>query len=187
MNRIQKIFSYDAGTHPFKNSFFSHETPPHTFSSPHAPPHLHCLLQSEYCILSSGLGNFIESVGKNKNILFLPPINYSQLLQLDYYSKECFGFDIINWSNFEFYKEISKFLDEETGVNMVVSNIKYYLEKDYRNVIQKRVNNFLKGNQNMFFEKRCNYINQFDKNSSEYIAKLIINDLNGGENNENTK
>lgn len=143
--------------------------------------------ESEYCILSSGLGNFIESVGKNKNILFLPPINYSQLLQLDYYSKECFGFDIINWSNFEFYKEISKFLDEETGVNMVVSNIKCYLEKDYRNVIQKRVNNFLKGNQNMFFEKRCNYINQFDKNSSEYIAKLIINDLNGGENNENTK
>lgn len=145
------------------------------------------LENSSYCILASGLGNFIESVGKNKNILFLPPINYSQLLQLDYYNEEKLGFNIINWNEFEFYKEIPKFLDEETGVNMVVSNIKQYLLKDYRSIILKKINEFLNSNQSDFFERRGNYIDSFDGNASSFIANTIINDLNGGETNENTK
>lgn len=143
--------------------------------------------ESEYCILASGLGNFIESVGKNKNILFLPPINYSQLLQLDYYSKENLGFEIINWSNFKFYKEIPQFLDEETGVNMVVSNIKCYLEEDYRNIISMKINNFLNSNQNEFFERRYKYIDSLEQNASKKIAKIILDDLYGGEINEDSK
>jgi len=143
--------------------------------------------ESEYCILASGLGNFIESVGKNKNILFLPPINYSQLLQLDYYSKENLGFEIINWSNFKFYKKIPQFLDEETGVNMVVSNIKHYLEKDYRNIISMKINRFLNSNQNEFFERRYKYIDSLEQNASKKIAKIILDDLYGGEINEDTK
>jgi len=98
--------------------------------------------KSKYCILASGLGNFIESVGKNKNILYLPAINYSQLLQLEYYDKEELGFDSINWNDFEFYQKIPEFLDEESGVNMVVSNIKKYLEKDYTELVTTKLDLF---------------------------------------------
>lgn len=142
--------------------------------------------KSKYCILSSGLGNFIESVGKDKNILYLPAINYSQLLQLEYYNKEKLGFDIINWDSFEFYKKIPKFLNEETGVNMVVSNVKKYLEKDYSSLINLKLDSFLKSNQNDYFKKRLEYISKFDKNACKIVAKIIIEDNNGGEINENT-
>ena len=108
-------------------------------------------------------------------------------MQLDYYNEEKLGFNIINWNEFEFYKEIPKFLDEETGVNMVVSNIKQYLLKDYRSIILKKINEFLNSNQSDFFERRGNYIDSFDGNASSFIANTIINDLNGGETNENTK
>lgn len=80
--------------------------------------------KSSHCIMASGLGNFAETIGKNKNILILPPINYSQLLQIDYYNKLNFGFDIITWNMFDFYNKIPEYLDEETGVNLVVENIK---------------------------------------------------------------
>ena len=49
--------------------------------------YLRILHKSSHLIMSSGLGNYIESIGINKNILYIPPINYSQLLQLDEYKK----------------------------------------------------------------------------------------------------
>ena len=143
--------------------------------------------KSKYCILASGLGNFIESVGKNKNILYLPAINYSQLLQLEYYDKEELGFNSINWNDFEFYQKIPEFLDEESGVNMVVSNIKKYLEKDYRELVTSKLDLFLNSNQNSYFERRKEFINKFECNSSERVAKIIIEDYKGGINHENTK
>jgi len=130
---------------------------------------------------------FSSDLLKNKNILYLPAINYSQLLQLEYYDKEKFGFDILNWTDFDFYEKIPKFLDEETGVNMVVSNIKKYLEKDYSLLVNSKLEKFFNTNQNPYFEKRREYINKFKGNVGKEIARIIIEDNQGGGENGNTK
>lgn len=137
--------------------------------------------RSSHCILASGLGNFIETVGKYKNIMYLPAINYSQLQQLEYYKKQNFGFKALNWDNFEFYKQIPKFLDEETGVNLVVSNIKEYLKNNYTEKVSKVVKEFLIEKQDAFFETRKDYINNFSKSASSDIAKTIYTENKGGE------
>lgn len=132
--------------------------------------------KSSHCILASGLGNFIETVGKEKNIMYLPAINYSQLQQLEYYQSQNFGFEIINWSDFEFYNEIPKFLDEETGVNLVVSNIKKYVNGNYTTIIRKKVKEFFNENQKRYFVIREDYINKFPKDASKKIAKIIYDE-----------
>lgn len=131
---------------------------------------------SSHCILASGLGNFIETIGKDKNIMYLPAINYSQLLQIEYYEKDNFGFDILNWPMFDFYKEIPEYLEEEQGVEMVVENIEAYLKKDYRDLVINTVDKFLTFSQKGFFAKRNNYIRKFDKDASRVIAKTIYED-----------
>lgn len=129
--------------------------------------------KSTHCIMASGLGNFIETVGKEKNILYLPPINYSQFLQLDYYKHENLGFSIINWNQFDFYKPIRKYLDEETGVNKVIENVKKYLEKDYSKEIKKVVKEYLLTDQEKYYTKRKNFVDKFDKDSAQRIAQTI--------------
>ena len=132
--------------------------------------------KSTHCILASGLGNFVETVGKDKNIMYLPAINYSQLQQIEYYQQHEFGFKILNWPDFEFYQSIPKYLDEETGVNLVVSNIKKYLDGDYTKKINTVVNSFLEENQDSFFKVRKKFINSLEKDASKKIASIIYND-----------
>ena len=107
------------------------------------------------------------------NILYLPPINYSQFLQLDYYKHENLGFSIINWNQFDFYKPIRKYLDEETGVNKVIENVKKYLEKDYSKEIKKVVKEYLLTDQEKYYTKRKNFVDKFDKDSAQRIAQTI--------------
>lgn len=132
--------------------------------------------KSSHCIMASGLGNFIETVGKNKNIMYIPAVNYSQMLQIEYYRKENFGFSILNWDDFDFYKKIPMYLDEATGVDMVVENIKRFMEKDYRNLINDAVNKFLDNDQEKYYYVRNEYINSFEKNSASKIAKIIYDE-----------
>ena len=132
--------------------------------------------KSTHCILASGLGNFIESIGKSKNIMYLPAINYSQLQQIEYYQKQNFGFKILNWPDFDFYEEIPKFLDEEAGVNMVVSNIKKYLAGNYNENVNEVINDFLDESQEEYYDHRKNYINEFPKDASKKIAAIIYNE-----------
>ena len=127
------------------------------------------------------INNIRKFIGKYKNIMYLPAINYSQLQQLEYYKKQNFGFKALNWDNFEFYKQIPKFLDEETGVNLVVSNIKEYLKNDYTEKVSKVVKEFLIEKQDAFFETRKDYINNFSKSASSDIAKTIYTENKGGE------
>ncbi|MBE6144753.1 MAG: hypothetical protein E7169_04185 [Firmicutes bacterium] len=135
--------------------------------------YLKCMQESSHCIMSSGLGNFIETINENKNIMYLPAINYSQMLQLNYYRKMDFGFDILNWDNFNFYKEIPMYLDEKSGVDMVLENIKQYLDYDYKESVNKIISKYLNSNQEKYFEKRNTYFNEFEKDAAFKIAKII--------------
>ena len=141
------------------------------------------LHKCSHIIMSSGLGNFIETVGIGKSIMYIPPVNYSQLLQLEEYKNLDLGFEILNWDAFDFYKKIPEFLDEEAGVNMVVENVAKYL-KDNSKTLYNKVIHFIDSNkQTNFFSKRNSYISNFSSDAPEIIANYILK----GVNNENTK
>ena len=138
--------------------------------------YLKVMNESSHCIMSSGLGNFIETLNKNMEILYLPGVNYSQLLQLQYYEKMKFGFKIFNWDTFDFYKEIPMYLDEATGVNLVVENVKKFNFGDYRSLVNKLVKEFLNESQKDSYEIRDEFFNSYDKDASSLIAETIYNE-----------
>lgn len=151
-----------------KNVFVKTLTVQEYFSELHKASHI---------IMSSGLGNFIESVGIQKNIFYLPPINYSQLLQIKEYKKLDLGFKSVSWSDYPFYQEVPELLDEEVGVNMVVDNVKNYL-KTSDNLLSKKVDLFVDDNsQKSYFEKRHKFISQFQKDGALIITNYVIKAL----------
>lgn len=139
--------------------------------------YLKVMSESSHCIMSSGLGNFIETLNANKNILYLPPVNYSQLLQLQYYNQMNFGFKIINWDLFDFYKEIPLYLEESEGVNRVVENINNFNAGNYQSIIHNYVLDYLNSNQDCYFKHRNEVYNRFDKNAVKTISDYIVNDI----------
>ena len=135
------------------------------------------LKSASHCIMASGLGNYIETLNEEKEILYLPSINYSQFLQFKYYKKLDLGFRLMNWDIFDFFSDVPELLDEETGVYLVVNNIKKFLENDYKLLIQKEITNYLNETQKEYYYKREQVFNQYPKNSSKFIANSIYNDL----------
>ena len=138
--------------------------------------------------MASGLGNYIETLGKNKEILYLPSINYSQFLQFKYYQKLNLGFRLMNWNVFDFFSDVPELLDEESGVNLVAENIKNFLKNQPKFVVQKEILEYLNSSQKNYYEKRKNIINSYKKNSSKEVANNIYEDLlKEDDKNEDTK
>lgn len=134
------------------------------------------LKQASHCILASGLGHFIETVWQNQDILYLPPVNYSQLLQLDYYKVIDLGFELINWDKFDFFEKIPSLLNEEVGVNLVLENVKKYIESKENTTIKNLIDDFLNNSQDNYYPKRIKFSEKFKKNSSEEVASIIYNE-----------
>ena len=139
--------------------------------------YLKVLGDSSHCIMAPGLGNFIETIGQQKNIMFLPPINYSQLLQIAYYRKLKLGLVSINWNDFSFYKKIDLYMPEDDGVNRVLENVDCYLKSDNRDYINAIVKKFLKREQKDYYQMREKYIKSFDDDGAKKIVDYIISDL----------
>lgn len=132
---------------------------------------------ASHCILASGLGNYIETLSKDKNILYLPSINYSQFLQFKYYKKLDLGFKLMNWDIFDFFEDVPELLDEEAGVNLVVNNIKKFLINPPKEKIKKEITDYLNVDQSDYYEKRKSIFNKYNKNASKVIANIIYEDL----------
>ena len=132
---------------------------------------------ASHCILASGLGNYIETLSKDKNILYLPSINYSQFLQFKYYKKLDLGFKLMNWDIFDFFEDVPELLDEEAGVNLVVNNIKKFLINPPKEKIKREITDYLNVDQSDYYEKRKSIFNKYNKNASKVIANIIYEDL----------
>lgn len=132
-----------------------------------------------HCIMASGLGNFFETLWRNKEIMYLPPVNYSQLLQLDYYKDMDLGFKMVNWDKFDFFESIPSLLNEEAGVNLVLENVKKYIEESDENTILENVKDFLNSNQRQYYQIRTDYANSLKKDAAKEIAEMIYRDNKG--------
>lgn len=132
-----------------------------------------------HCIMASGLGNFFETLWRDKTIMYLPPVNYSQLLQLEYYEKMNLGFNLVNWSNFTFYKEVPSLMNEEAGVDLVIENVKKYIDLGEDNTIEKSIERFMQEDQSAYYHDRNKYIEALEKNGNEKVAEIIYKQTKG--------
>ncbi len=145
------------------------------------------LKTTSHCIMASGLGNYIETLWQDKEILYLPSINYSQFLQFKYYEKIDLGFKLMNWDKFDFFQDVPELLDEESGVNLVVNNIKSFLDTEPNSMVQNQVIEYLANTQKKYFSKRKDFSKKYHQNASQEVAKIIYDDLmKEDEANENT-
>ena len=131
------------------------------------------LKSASHLIMAPGLGNFIETLWRDKNIMYIPPVNYSQLLQLEEYKKMNFGFEMVNWSTFPFYRAIPTLMNENAGVDEVIKNVREYLNYDDSNVINNAVAIFLSNDQSVYYKRRREFVNNLPKDASVKVAKLI--------------
>ena len=83
-----------------------------------------------------------------------------------------FGFKIINWDEFDFFQKIPTLLDENTGVDLVIDNVKKYLN-DKSDIVKNVVQEFLQNSQMKFYDKRKKYISKFNGNGAKEIAQII--------------
>ena len=142
--------------------------------------YLNELKDASHCIMSPGLGNFVETINMDKQILYLPAINYSQFLQMKFYGKLNLGFVLMQWEKFENFCDVPEMLDEEIGVKLVLNNVKNFLKKDVSKIVNKEITNYLKKPQNSYFKKRREFSKKYYKDSSSKVAEEIYLDLKGG-------
>lgn len=136
------------------------------------------LYNSEYIILSPGLGNFFESISTDKKLMMIPPINYSQFLQLEKFKNLSIGIYGMNWSDFYFYNPIKEYLKEEDGVNQVLNHINLFMEHTYsQQQFKVLVQEFINGNNKEFLQNRQEFYNSISKNGVNKVAGIIKEDL----------
>jgi hypothetical protein len=134
---------------------------------------------ASHLIMASGLGNFYESLIRNKNIMYLPPVNYSQLLQLGHYKNMNFGFNILNWDDFSFYDDVKEGLNENAGVEKVIENVEKYIIENDDSMLPRELDDFLATDQSIYFNKRLEYADSIGHGSNKKVADLILNSFKG--------
>ncbi len=134
--------------------------------------------KSKICVISSGLGNFVETLYLKTKLIYLPPINYSQLLQLNYYKTLDMGFSILSWDKIGYLENIIDNLDEQRGVDMVMENVKKYIADDAESVSQY-LKRELARDQSSYYNIRKDFVKKYDKNASKIIAFDIMSALFG--------
>jgi len=143
------------------------------FESYSQSEYLHKLYESRYVILSPGLGNYFETLNLNQRVLFIPPINYSQYWQLNKYSRLNLGYDTINWNEFQWFKPIKRYVEEDEGVNQVLSNVKQFIyNEEAIEPFNKKVKLYFNAAQNSFGRARLQQVKSY---RPEGIVEVVEN------------
>jgi len=130
--------------------------------------------QSRYLILSPGLGNMYETLSVEREVFFVPPINYSQYWQLEYYKDNGIVSNPLNWGDFGWNANIMRFVEESIGVNQVLDNIKTFLHNHYaKDIVKKRILRYLNDEFNSRSEKK-RYLETILKDGIEVTTNEII-------------
>ena len=72
-------------------------------------------------------------------------------------------------------------LDEETGVNLVLNNVRSFVKNNVTDIVESCVKEFIKTSQKAYFQKRHDFVNKYYKDSSQDVANEIYSDLKGAD------
>jgi hypothetical protein len=78
--------------------------------------HVEAMRRAEAAILSPGLTSFFESLRARTPVFFLPPQNYSQVLQLRRYRQMEIGDHSLSWDDLGWTSDMQEYLPEEIAV-----------------------------------------------------------------------
>lgn len=137
--------------------------------------YLDTLSKSRYVIMSPGLGNFFEALSLKYDVMFVPPINYSQYWQLEAYRELDMGFRMHNWNDSPWFIPIEKYAEEETGVLQVLSNVGQFLkEESSQECFAKDIREYLTGSWEHYGKARKEHFMSYRKDGIGSIVGEII-------------
>lgn len=133
------------------------------------------LHESKYIMLSPGLGNFFESLTLSQEILFLPPVNYSQFWQAEFYRSLSLGYHSINWNDFSWYVPVEQYAPEEFGVRQVLKNVKLFLshEETHAKILRKMNNYLFNPTEREFLTNRSEFCREIGTNGIGNTVDII--------------
>lgn len=140
--------------------------------------YLEMLETSKYLIMSPGLGNFYELMNVNQKVYMLPPINYSQFLQLRAYLKEDVGISALNWDSFDWYIKVEDYLEEKKGVELVQRNIERFLldEKAQKKICDKMMSYIYEESLGCH-QRRQAFLDRCNRNGIEDVINIIVRSI----------
>ena len=134
------------------------------------------LSNCHYFMTVPGLSVIYESIQLNKSILIIPPLNYSQHLQLKQYKKILNGAEYITWAEIPGYELLPNNLSEIEGVKLAINlGAKFSNDQGAQSFFKQRIRSFLSSNgvEAVSFRKPIGKsLNNFD--GAEYIANDIL-------------
>lgn len=144
--------------------------------------YLKILMTSKYLIMSPGVGNFYELMNTDQKAYMLPPINYSQFLQLRAYLKDDVGISALNWDSFDWYIEVADYLEEKEGVELVQRNSEQFLQdEEAQKIICYKMVDYINEDGAGNYSKRRAFIEKCNRNGIQEVSNIIerrINDEN---------
>ena len=140
--------------------------------------YLKMLKASKYLIMSPGMGNFYELMNADQKAYMLPPINYSQFLQLRAYLKEDVGISALNWDSFDWYIEVEDYLEEKEGVELVQRNSEQFLQdEESQKIICDKMVAYVSEDSAGSYQKREAFIKKCNRNGIQEVSDIIVNKL----------
>ena len=125
--------------------------------------------------MSPGLGNFFEALSLKNEVLFVPPINYSQYWQLEAYRELGIGFRINNWNDYHWFVPVEKYAKEEDGVNQVLANVNLFLNhKPSQKYLTENIGNYLTSPCGNYGKERRGHLLSYKKDGVESVVDEIM-------------
>lgn len=137
--------------------------------------YLRLMKSSKYLILSPGLGNFFEAMTVDQEVYMLPPINYSQFLQLNYYMREDVGIRCMNWNSFKWYTLVKPYVEERVGVEMVKCNIESFIQDGKAHkMLSDSIMYYIQNSTSEWYKNRNKFMNRYSRTGIEEAGNSMI-------------
>lgn len=144
----------------------------------HHDKFLEIAANSSLIITTPGLTTVFELLNTKAPILFLPPSNYSQYLNLKKFQDEEIADKNINLDNL--YKNISikSRIPQKIGVNMVLKALGRLSKDDKtQNAVSKLIETQVNSNYSRIIKKQNNYFRKLGGNGTKQIGKILKKEI----------
>lgn len=143
--------------------------------------YLEIMKKSKYLIMSPGLGNFYEVMSTSPEVFMLPPINYSQFLQLKNYIQYDVGITTLNWDAFDWYVRVPDYISEDEGVSLVKENCDLFIcETESQKVLCRKMLEYISDGSSNCITKRKAFIEKCNRNGIDEVSEAMARRLYNG-------
>ena len=136
---------------------------------------------AKYLVMSPGLGNFYEAMSTGQKVFMLPPINYSQFLQLKKFIRDDIGIMSLNWDEFDWYVRVPDNISEDEGVSLVKKNCDLFIKNpESQKLLCEKMLEYISEDGSDCIAKRKAFIEKCNRNGIDEVSETMARRLEYG-------